>query len=185
MAMIKNIIFVEKSIVSVIRLKKDSLEFLKKDGEIEFPLTVDFWDWWKRSLSYIEGNKVDICYIYDKDYDFLCEEFVQEVNVLNTVESSWNLGWIKEYFWKLKPTYFNISIMGLNEQEYSLGGDGSSTKFRKRFYTNLNFKEEQRSDFDNQGADSLNNYAPSVLIDEDYVSPIAEYFRDMIRRERG
>lgn len=45
--MVKNIIFVENSNVSVVRLKKDRLEFLKKDGEIEFPITVDFWDWWK------------------------------------------------------------------------------------------------------------------------------------------
>lgn len=183
--MVKNIIFVENSNVSVIRLKKDRLEFLKKDGEVEFPITVDFWDWWKMSLSYIDGDEVDICYVYDKDYDFLSEEFIQNSNILNTEDSSWNLGWIKEYFWKLKPTYFNISIIGLNEQEYNLGGDGSSTKFRKRFYTNLNFKGNEKSDNLNQNDSLADGDATADLIDEDDFSPVAKFFIDMIRRERG
>lgn len=182
--MVKNIIFVENSIVSVVRLKNDRLEFLKKDGEIEIPVTIDFWDWWKKSLSYIDDDEVDICYIYDKDYDFLYEEFVQKMNVLNTEKSSWNLGWVKEYFWKLKPTYFSISIVGLNEQEYNLGGDGSSSKFRKRFYTNLNFNGiEKMENVNHSQIDEIET--SEELIDEDDFSPVAKFFIDMIRRERG
>lgn len=139
----------------------------------------------ENSLSYIDGDDVDICYIYDKDYDFLYEEFIQEVNILNTEESSWNLGWIKEYFWKLKPTYFNISIVGLNEQEYNLGGDGSSSKFRKRFYTNLNFAGAKKTDLLNQDDFLVDNDNSSEPIDEDDFSPVAKFFIDMIRRERG
>lgn len=182
--MVKNIIFIENSNVSVIRLKKDRLEFLRKDGEVEFPLTVDFWDWWKKSLSYIDRDEVDICYIYDKDYDILHEKFVQEMNILNSEESSWNLHWIKEYFWKLKPTYFSITIVGLSEQEYSLGGDDSTAKFRKKFYTNLDFNRGAQAELKNKKTTRDIESSSEQITDEDF-SPVAKYFIDMIRRERG
>lgn len=171
--------------VSVIRLKNGRLEFLKKDGEWEFPITLDFWDWWKKAISYIDGDSVDICYIYDKDYDFLHEEFVENNNALNTEGSSWNLEYIKSYFWKLKPTYFSISIIGLSEQEYNLGGDGSTSKYRKRFYTNLNFKATEVANIKVGAEEKLNAEVVSKPIDENDFSPVAKFFVDMIRRERG
>ena len=57
------------------------MEFIKKDGEVDFPVTVDFWDWWKRAISYVEGkDEADFCFIYDKDYDLLHDEFLENVN---------------------------------------------------------------------------------------------------------
>jgi hypothetical protein len=179
MDMIKNLICIENSIISVIRLKSDKLEFLKKDGEVEFPITIDFWDWWKKAISYIEGDSVDMCFVYDKDYDILREDFITQNNILNTEESSWNIKWINSYFWQLKPTYVNVSIIGSENQEFVLGG-GTASKSGKRFYTNLNFSAESKSQKKatdgNEGVET---------IDEDDYSPVAKFFIDMIRRERG
>ena len=68
MDIVKNIICLENDRASVIRLKSDKLEFVKKDGEIDFGISIDFWDWWKKVVSYVEGDEVDICFIFDKNY---------------------------------------------------------------------------------------------------------------------
>jgi len=179
MDIVKNIICLENNKVSVIRSKANKLEFVKKDGEVDFPVTVDFWDWWKRAVSYIDGDSVDICFVYDKDYDLLHDNGIIAKNILNSEESSWKVEHIKSYFWELKPTYINLLIVGPEEQEYSLGGDKGVTS--RRFYTNLSFKSYAPKKSVSENASS-ENIEP---VSEDDYSEFARYFVEMIRRERG
>ena len=98
MEIIKNLICLENDRASVIRLKDDELNFVKKDGETDFPITIDFWEWWKRVVSYIDGDDVDICFIYDKKYDLLSENNILKKNIVNTNDSKWKVEHIKYYF---------------------------------------------------------------------------------------
>ena len=80
----------------------------------------------------------------------------------------------------MKPTYFNLVVVGAEKQEYSLNGDnGASTR---RFYTNLDFSIDNIKINNNDNVDKDNGEVP--LSDDDY-SIFAKYFIDMIRRERG
>ena len=178
--MIKNLICLENNKVSVIRLKDDKLEFIKKDGEIEFPITADFWEWWKRSVQYILGEQIDLCFVYDKNYDLLNEREVLQNNIINTEASEWKVEHIKSYFWELKPTYLNITIVGINQQEYILGTTDSTINTRK-FCTNLEFE----ANISGKGVKKENKRnIEEPLTDDDY-SIFAKYFIDLIRRERG
>lgn len=179
MDIVKNIICLDNNTVSVIRFRANKLEFVKKDGEVVFPVTVDFWEWWKRVVSYIENDPVDICFVYDKNYDLLQDNEIISKNIINSEESSWRIEHIKSYFWELKPTYLNLLIVGPEEQEYSLGGDKGVASHR--FYTNLSFKSfaPKNSVSENRSSDNLDP------VSEDDYSEFARYFIEMIRRERG
>ena len=96
----RNLIVLEKDIVSVIR-HTGKLEYIKKEGEYEFPISVDFWNWWKKALSYLpDEDELDICFVYDKEYDLLSEEFYMNAKKVEKNESIWNVEYIKTFFWK-------------------------------------------------------------------------------------
>lgn len=179
MDIVKNLICLENNMVSVIRYKSNKLEFVKKDGEVEFPITVDFWTWWERAVSYIDDESVDICFVYDKDYDLLKNDKIIEKNVLNTENSCWKIEKIQAYFAELRRTYFNIVIVGQNEQEYVLGKDKGPAAHR--FYTNLNIQSYVTKK-NTKANDSIDQ---NVQINEEEYSEFAKYFIDMVRRERG
>lgn len=180
MDIVKNLICLENNKASVIRFKSDKLEFIKKDGEIDFPITIDFWEWWKRVVSYIDGDSVDICFVYDKNYDLLQENDVTRNNIINSEDSSWKVEHIKSYFWELKPTYLNLVIVGAEQQEYSLCGDKVTAS--RRFHTNLNFKVINTTS--NKSEKNIENDSTSQIAEDDY-TVFAKYFVDLIRRERG
>lgn len=180
MEIVKNLICLENDKASVIRFMSDKLEFIRKDGEIDFPITIDFWEWWKKVVSYIAGNPVDICFVYDKNYDLLQENDIIENNIINSKESKWKVEHIKSYFWELKPTYLNIVIAGPEHQEYPLNGNKGAAS--RRFHTNLNFAVKKIKS--NVPEVDLENDSAAQIEEDDYTE-FAKYFVDLIRRERG
>lgn len=172
--MIKNMIFLEKNKASVIRHRGDKLEFIKKDGEVDFPITIDFWEWWKRAVSYVDGDKVDLCLIYDKEYDLLKDPFWENVEKVSKEESIWNEEYIKSFFWELKPICFNVCLVGPNEEEFFLE-DYKKAIQQKRYYTNIAL------DMKKSGAKGKEDETSDPVSD---ISPIAKYFVDLIHSER-
>lgn len=185
MECIRNLICLEDDIVSVIRFRSEELEFVKKDGETEFPVTDDFWTWWKGVVSYIEGDPVDICFVYDKEYALLQENEIIDNNIINTENSVWKINHIKQYFWNLKPTYFSLNIIGLRQQKYSINDSG--TGIPRQFCTNLDFDTNTKS-IKSKNKDKeykAENVSEVKTIDDEEYSDFAKYFIDLIRRERG
>lgn len=178
---IKNIIYLENGKVSVIRHKGDHIEFIRKDGEIDFPITLDFWTWWQRAVSYIEGDGADLCFIYDKQYDLLTDIFLKSLKQVSHDKSVWDIKYIKQFFWKLRPTYFNVCMIGLDGQEFFLSENKLSNATQKVFYTNLAFP----SKYLEKNNDSEEKMQENIEIDENDISDIAKYFVDLIRKERG
>lgn len=190
MDIVKNIICLENDRASVIRLKSDKLEFVKKDGEIDFPITLEFWDWWKKVVSYIDGDAVDICFVYDKKYDLLQDNKILNNNIINSEESVWRIEHIKSYFWELKPTYLHLAIGNPDNQEYVLGSAESSNI--RRFSTNLAFKiskvgiEETMECEGMRYEDMECGKMDQVLeVEKGEYSKFARFFVDLINRERG
>lgn len=179
MNIIKNLICLENDKASVIRFVSDKMEFIRKDGEVDFPITTDFWDWWKKVVSYIDGDPVDICFVYDKNYDLLQGNDIPKNNIINSEESAWKVEHIKSYFWELKPTYINLVIVGSEGQEYPLNKNTDATS--RRFQTNLNFIVP-KTKFNTTEMD-IEKESISQIEDDDYTD-FARYFVDLIRRER-
>lgn len=181
MGIVRNLICLENNRASVIRFMADKLEFVKKDGEIDFPITLDFWEWWEKVVSYIDGDSVDICFVYDKNYDLLKENNnIIKNNVINSEESRWKVEHIKSYFWELKPTYLNVVIVGPEQQEYPLNGDKGVVS--RIFHTNLNFVVQKTKS--NVSQMSSEKDSTSQIEEGDYTE-FAKFFVDLIRRERG
>lgn len=176
----KNIIFIEKNTVSVIRHKGNTIEFIKKDGEIDFDIFEDFWEWWKNAVSYLKDDETDLCFIYDKDYKLLHDEFLNEIKMVDPSETIWNVNYIKNFFWELKPTYFSVCLVAPSGIETLLGSDKAKKNMQKRFYTNMEFSRMEKSISDN----NLKN-ENGEEIKEDEISSIAKFFTDLLRKERG
>lgn len=179
MDIVKNLICLENDRASVIRFMTDKLEFVRKDGEVDFPISIEFWDWWKRVASYIDGDPVDICFVYDKNYDLLKENDIIKNNIINSPKSRWKIEHIKSYFWELKPTYLNLVIVGPKQQEYPL--NASHDTVSRRFQTNLNFRTFNSSLDTIEGG--MDNDGDSQMREDDYTE-FAKFFVDLIRRER-
>ncbi len=50
---------------------REKIRYVTNQGERAFPVSEDFWTWWKNAVSYLEGEPVDFCFLYDRDYKVL------------------------------------------------------------------------------------------------------------------
>ena len=61
--------------VTVINFEKHGQKkfcYEKREGEKCFPISDDFWDWWKRAAAYINGEPVDFCFLFDNREYSVC-----------------------------------------------------------------------------------------------------------------
>lgn len=54
---------------------REKIRYVTNQGERVFPVSGDFWTWWKNAVSYLEGEPVDFCFLYDRDYEVLRHGF--------------------------------------------------------------------------------------------------------------
>lgn len=64
---IRNLFFIKQNKIAIFRIIGDQIVPLKKDGNIFFEIEGGFWDWWKETTDYIEGDDLDFCFIWDKE----------------------------------------------------------------------------------------------------------------------
>lgn len=175
----KNIVYLENGKASLIRYRGGNFEFIKKDGEIEFPIeeNFDFWSWWKNAVSYLENqDEADICFIYDKEYDLLYDTFFNDINQVSEQNSFWNLKNIQKFFEDFKQIDAKICLLDKNGTEYFFGESLFRTISVKRFYTNLSFSKNKFQKHDKNSEQKQS--------EENDFSDIAKYFVDLIKKER-
>ncbi len=140
------LILFEKGQVTVAdyeRKQGKGMAYITREGEKTFPVTDDFWSWWKDAVSYIAGEPVDLCILYDKDPGIL-EHHMETVKV-----SAWNRENVEEYIMAMT----DYSLIGV------VTADGRELMFKKRdqmfsdhtvagFCTNLSLdmREEERGE---------------------------------------
>lgn len=182
----KNIIFLENNMVSLIRHKGDKIEFIKKDGETDFEINEGFWTWWKEAVSYLEDDETDFCFIYDRDYSILHDEFLNKVKRVEAKDSLWDINYIRNFFWELRPTYFNVCLIDEESRKVYLSDNKQGAVPAKEFYTNMRFDNVQAAKKDVTGSTENNDVRKGAeQFDESEISDIAKYFVDLIRKERG
>lgn len=96
--------------VFCLRNGKRGLDCLTNKGEERFPIREDFWEWWKEAVSYLEGETVDFCFLYDREYEVLNTEWKM------ADPSVWNEGLVETYFSE-KTDYSDIILIGKDRIE--------------------------------------------------------------------
>lgn len=70
MKVFQYLFFLYQDTVTVIAYDKygeKKFSYITAQGEKKFPVTDDFWSWWKGQTSYISGELIDFCFIYDRE----------------------------------------------------------------------------------------------------------------------
>lgn len=93
------------------RRGKKTIPYITRAGEKTFPVTEDFWQWWQEAVSYIPGEPVDLCLLYDRDcrlpeHDFPAAE-----------ESCWNTENIQEYMTEMTD-YSRLEVVTADGKTY-------------------------------------------------------------------
>lgn len=163
MAIHKYLFFIEENQVMVYcyNEKKGEFKYEKNEGEERFPLSKDFWAWWKEAASFNRNNdSVDFCFICDKICDYINHDF-------NKADKSiWEKSVIQKFF-MTQIKYSHIRLK--NEEQIIIKSyDKENTMFSDNsiriFYTNL-YKESEKS--------------------SEGISPLCEYFRNKIENENS
>ena len=173
MSQYKYMIYARAGKGSVIRAKGGKLEYIRKDGEKEFDLDDSFWQWWEHSVSYVKGSEVDFCLLYDENYSIFSNDFYVNLPKVNAKESFWNIEFIKQFFFQLKKEYNKVEIIDASQQHILLENTDSVSL---SFYTNLIFPESSYIANKDSGE--------TLKEEERQYSAIAQYFKELARKER-
>ena len=69
--MIRHLILLQNQKVALFRIHNNKVEPILKEGEKIFALKEDFWEWWQEAAEYMQGDCVDICFVFDKPHPLI------------------------------------------------------------------------------------------------------------------
>lgn len=127
--MISHLFFVRKGQVAVFAFCDGKLTPFLKDSKVFFDIEENFWDWWQVRSQFKDGEKTDLCFVWDKqdarifDSDFFLPKLIG---------SLWDR---KKVELVLKELDFSASIQDENGE--FVGEDRA-----ERFLTNANLIAE-------------------------------------------
>lgn len=157
------------TVIEYDREREKKFKYLSNKGEKTFFITDEFWEWWSNAVSYVEGQSVDFCFIYDKVYDISNDEFVRRLPKVQ--ESCWTRLAIKNFLTTMLG-YDDIILrdscgheLHVRKSEYR-----HLDSSQKMFYTNMEYTQEDMS-------------IAEKRIKEGEISPLAEYWRELLLSE--
>ncbi len=178
----EHLFFVKDNQVTVYRFWKDKEKFehLRRDGSITYPITEDFWEWWKEAVDYSEdsekeedSDQVDFCFIYDKENILISDSFLENV-VKKKEESLWNRKVIRAFFEEIVESthvelhYANDKVECFDKKIILFAPDGNQKKI---YYTNLMTEMESSKE------------AKEKTEDKEEVSLFTYYFNEVRKQE--
>lgn len=169
----ENLFFIENEQVTVFRFFKESkkFEYLKRDGLKQYPITDDFWTWWKETSDYVEDkDKLDFCFIYD--HESIITKDTNINSVIQQDNSCWTLEVIDSFFEEMvDSTHIELYLPNGRKKKFDKPCQIMGGKFntKKKLYTNIIF---------NMGSVELNSNANNI-------SPFAIYFKELKHREQN
>lgn len=166
--------FLYKNTIMVIEYDSQRTEkffYIKNQGEKMFPVTANFWDWWKSAVCYLSSELTDFCFIYDKEYDIIFDDFVK--NTEKPKKSCWTENTVKTFLSTMLE-YTHIVLIDCKENKIKI--DKSNVEFcdntPKTFYTNMEYNgNKSNSDITTDEEDNK-------------VSVLARYFRALLASEQ-
>lgn len=178
--MYQYLFFLERGKISVIYYSSQSkrkLNYEPNAGENTFLIKEDFWIWWKNAASYLDGEEVDFCFIYDREYEILQDEFVKTVK--QTEKSCWNRQIVGEFFMEI-GIYSHVVLYMENGDEWRF--DQQNIEFMdnslRTFYTNLCWTTQRSGEgrrIQEQG---------KGISEEEELTAFARYYKGLLEAER-
>lgn len=124
--------------------KKNPFKAEKNKGETEFSIKEEnFWNWWKETVSYTEGDTIDFCFIYDCQNEIINHDFIYNYNNSNKNKTIWTIEKLNTFFKRVEimKKYSSISIITDNGICIELGKHLDFS--HKQFYTNICYEPEK------------------------------------------
>lgn len=166
------IFYIENGYVAVYRFfKRREFRCLKRDGLIQFPVTEDFWNWWKTSAEYVEEtDQMDFCFLCDQVENIIMSNVF--LDLTNQVKKScWNKKLIGKFFEEiLENTHIEVCFsngksMRLDKQNQLFN---PMQNVKKIFYTNV----------------GVETYDQDTKQIEGEMSLLASYYQEKIKKEK-
>lgn len=165
--------FIENEYVTVYQFLKGKkkFEYLKRDGSVSYPITKDFWEWWKRASDYVEEvDKLDFCFIYDTDNILISDPFLKNMDMV-AEKSCWDKEAVKSFFNEMvENTHIELCLPDGKVESFDKENQlfGGALNVKKKFFTNIEIESSN----------------DSVVMDKNGISPFALYFQELRRREK-
>lgn len=64
--------------ISLFRIHNNKLDNIKREGEIFFDAKSDFWKWWENEAEYMQGDAVDMAFVWDTPSPLITESAFYE-----------------------------------------------------------------------------------------------------------
>ncbi len=204
--MTKNyLFFADQGMVTILSMsfkgrREFYMEFLKRLGENTFPIPENFWDWWKKSVSYTIEDTVDFCFIYDEEYPFLKDSFIEQAD--KPEQTIWDMDYLTSFF-KEFSGYSNVCLTTGNGVEVTLSFTGRRTDRKNgTFATNIcgevgETAAAMEPEDSMETEDCVESEASGVVerprqgekkvkrLESSKVSDFARYFMDLLEAERN
>lgn len=137
----------------------------KREGETHFPISDDFWDWWRKAAAYINGEPVDFCFLFDnREYSILSHDFLQAEN------TCWTRKAVEDFFTGMQD-FSHISLISENGREVRI--DKADQMFADNtvtvFYTNIPLESSKKKMASESGD----------------MTPFARYFRELLEEQNA
>lgn len=84
---ITNLIILKDQKIALVEIHNNTLESIKKEGEIFFDAEKGFWEWWENSAEYMQGDAVDMAFVWDTPSPLITESAFYEPSKKDT---QWN-----------------------------------------------------------------------------------------------
>lgn len=154
--------------VTVINFEKHGQKkfcYEKREGEKCFPISDDFWDWWKRAAAYINGEPVDFCFLFDnREYSVLSHDFVQAES------TCWTRKVVEDFFTGMQD-FSHTSLVSEDGGELRIENTGQmfADNSVTVFYTNISLESSPRT----------------VVSESGDMTPFARYFRELLEEQNA
>lgn len=123
--MIEGLFVINEGQIAIYMIKNKELEMIKKEGDSLFSIEKFSWEFWRDKVEFIEGDTLDLCFIYDREYQGITDsEFCPK----NFKSKSWD---INSIILALEDLKISARIKDSEGKEF---GNSKATKI---FYTNL------------------------------------------------
>lgn len=152
--------------IALFRIHNNILENRRKEGKQFFDATEDFWEWWENSVEYMQGDIVDMAFVWDTPSPLMTEsEFYEPLKK----DTQWNQEIILEA----------LSLVGLENLQLLQGNCEADQK--NALFTNIEITSE--SIVPRNSRKKLNPKEIEIPEKRAQETESQKYYREMIEKE--
>ncbi|RTJ79961.1 hypothetical protein C3H43_01880 [Campylobacter jejuni] len=98
---IHNLFFIIANKITLCKFYNNELSILQKEGENSFEIKHDFWNWWEDKEEYMQGDKLDFAFVWDKENEII-------------FQSSFFVGFLENSIWDKNMLEKALNMLDFN-----------------------------------------------------------------------